>query len=309
MTPINKLLQKILAEIRCLKANGGGGNTSGAEQGLSVVNGKIVLGQEAGDATNPAIVTTDRVIPLSAGVGVVFQDETADNIFTRIEPFTIQVANNNNLVSSNITPFYVQNTATTIGSAASISSVGLNGSQPCVELYSDGTTPEAIPEIAMGVGNTGISMSIRQTAERVIVIGTGGGTPAAPVLVIDADETAPKILTVNIQTQHLFFDSSTGSGKINLTLDSVEQLAASAVTSIAGGVGGGAQGITSVGVIDDGVNQVGVFSLTATVFKLAEFGGPDISAIPAQAGMVIYNISTNKLNFYNGSTWEEVTSA
>lgn len=27
------------------------------------------------------------------------------------------------------------------------------------------------------------------------------------------------------------------------------------------------------------------------------------------AGLVIYNTTTNKLNFYNGSTWEAVTSA
>jgi hypothetical protein len=32
-------------------------------------------------------------------------------------------------------------------------------------------------------------------------------------------------------------------------------------------------------------------------------------AISAVAGLMIYNTDTNKLNFYNGSAWEAVTSA
>ncbi len=34
----------------------------------------------------------------------------------------------------------------------------------------------------------------------------------------------------------------------------------------------------------------------------------DAIATPA-AGLVVYNTTTNKLNFYNGSAWEVVTSA
>jgi hypothetical protein len=32
-----------------------------------------------------------------------------------------------------------------------------------------------------------------------------------------------------------------------------------------------------------------------------------ITSVPA--GLMIYNTTTNKLNFYNGSAWEAVTSA
>ena len=32
-------------------------------------------------------------------------------------------------------------------------------------------------------------------------------------------------------------------------------------------------------------------------------------AAPVPAGLMIYNTTTNKLNFYNGTAWEAVTSA
>lgn len=34
----------------------------------------------------------------------------------------------------------------------------------------------------------------------------------------------------------------------------------------------------------------------------------DAISTPA-TGLMVYNTTTNKLNFYNGTTWEEVTSA
>lgn len=34
-----------------------------------------------------------------------------------------------------------------------------------------------------------------------------------------------------------------------------------------------------------------------------------VSVGAAHAGLMVYNSTTNKLNFYNGSAWEVVTSA
>lgn len=45
----------------------------------------------------------------------------------------------------------------------------------------------------------------------------------------------------------------------------------------------------------------------------AQFGPPQFTtaerdALTAKAGLFVYNTTTNKLNFYNGTAWEVVTS-
>ena len=105
-----------------------------------------------------------------------------------------------------------------------------------------------------------------------------------------------------------FTGTSTFSGAVVMsggqTLDSTTVTGALAVT----------QGSTLTGSVGVGGAAAASAILTATSttqgFLPPRMTGTqrDDIATPA-AGLVVYNTTTNKLNFYNGSAWEVVTSA
>jgi hypothetical protein len=60
-----------------------------------------------------------------------------------------------------------------------------------------------------------------------------------------------------------------------------------------------------------GVVKIERSSLTATIGTLIikSYTTAERDNLTAQSGMLIFNSTTNKLNIYTGSVWEQITSA
>lgn len=53
-----------------------------------------------------------------------------------------------------------------------------------------------------------------------------------------------------------------------------------------------------------------VDATAATLFRIPQIAGASLpAAAAANKGMIVYNTTTNKLNFSTGSAWEALTSA
>jgi len=67
--------------------------------------------------------------------------------------------------------------------------------------------------------------------------------------------------------------------------------------------------LKSVGELDIGINGVSVLSISKNGLTPVSKTTTERDAIPSPApGLFIFNSTTNKLNFYNGTSWEAVTS-
>lgn len=61
---------------------------------------------------------------------------------------------------------------------------------------------------------------------------------------------------------------------------------------------------TSVSIIEQVIKDYFVANLVPAQFTTAQR-----DTLPALKGLIIYNTTTDKLNFYNGSAWAAITSA
>lgn len=57
------------------------------------------------------------------------------------------------------------------------------------------------------------------------------------------------------------------------------------------------------------INSVNMLEITESGIKPAQYTTTERNALTAEEGAIIYNTTTNKLNVYTGSAWEEVTSS
>ena len=94
---------------------------------------------------------------------------------------------------------------------------------------------------------------------------------------------------------------SIGIGRTGKTTTVAGALAVAQASTLTGNVGVGGAPATSAALTVTSTTQ-GVLLLRMTATQR------DAIATPA-AGLLVYNTTSNKLNFYNGSAWEAVTSA
>lgn len=141
-----------------------------------------------------------------------------------------------------------------------------------------------------------------------------GGTPAGATGQIQFNNAGafgatPKLVW-NSVGETIDIAHVTGSAGINLGsasggfLQFNDNTLASTFSSIAGD----GSGSITVETAQNGADYIWTFTLEG-LLNLVPLTTTERNATTPVAGSIIYNSTTNKLNFYNGTAWEQVTSA
>lgn len=215
----------------------------------------------------------------------------------------------------------ISGTGVSIGSSSKANSTGVSVGQGCTALISGGI---AVGYLIVNVGNSAIgigvlavpsgtrSISIGRSAESTgaesiaigyesevttansIGLGKGTAATAAGATMIGFGNISTKITNS--------VENSIGFGWDTSTPDVLFAKTANQYINGTGGLGIGTKTPNSKAKVDIESTTQGFLKPRMTTVER------DAIATPP-AGLEIYNLTTNKMNFYNGSAWEQITSA
>jgi hypothetical protein len=168
---INRRL-KFIHQYLCFLSGQGGGGGEGSDGLSTAPSGDIVLGQDVGEAGNPAALTVDREVPL--GTNAIYLGDVSDEVYTKVQPGRIEIWNNDSVSSPLL---LLHDTA-----SASDFSISNQGGVSFIQLSGSATLQLQAATINLN-GPVGIQHS---TPTAMLHIGSTDGSPGTAPLKFEA---------------------------------------------------------------------------------------------------------------------------
>ncbi|MCE3294967.1 MAG: hypothetical protein K0R65_681 [Crocinitomicaceae bacterium] len=272
-------------------AGGGGGGTVEANNGLSInsLTNHVVLGQNVGDITNPAILLNDREIPMNG------EQLNFNNGFVNVNSLTGE----NELAGLNVRPAntaLVAHPYTTEAKNRSLNVINTNGLLPVgIEVYTEGAAIETIGVNSNAkASSAGAVLGVRGIANSDVVNGTCVGVDG-----VAFGNNASRIEGINVAGLRGFASNGSGStwGLLadaigtSITAFGVQGRSAATATS-SFGVNGAATGaaVTNYGVygLASGgtTNNYGVFG---TASGTGSYAGYFVGPVNVQGSLTVFS--------------------